>query len=140
MENTLWEPKNYHYQDSNIAQFISYINKTFNQNITNYETLYDWSISDISSFWESVLNFCDVSYSSNYNSVINNSSSMLDSSWFDGFKFNFAENLLRFKDDRIAIEYFCENKIKGQITYKQLFESVRTCSLYLKSLNNLSLV
>ena len=134
MENTLWEPKNYHYQDSNIAQFISYINKTYNQNITNYETLYDWSISDISSFWESVLNFCEVSYSSNYNSVINNSSSMLDSSWFDGFKFNFAENLLRFKDDRIAIEYFCEDKIKGTITYKELFYQVKSCALYLESI------
>ena len=77
MENTLWEPKNYHYQDSNIAQFISYVNKTYNQNIMDYEALYDWSISDLSSFWESVLNFCEVSYSAHYNSVINNSSSKI---------------------------------------------------------------
>ena len=134
MKNTLWEPKNYHYQDSNIAQFISYVNKTYNQNITDYDALYDWSISDLSSFWESVLNFCEIDYSSNYNSVINNSSSMLDSSWFDGFKFNFAENLLRFKDDRIAIEYFCEDKIKGAITYKELFDQVKSCALYLESI------
>ena len=134
MKNILWEPKSYHYQDSNISKFISYVNKKYNQDITDYETLYNWSISDLNSFWESVLNFCEISYSSNYNSVIQNSSSMLNSSWFDGLKFNFAENLLRFKDDKIAIEYFCEDKIKGTITYEELFNQVKSCALYLESI------
>ena len=132
MKNILWEPKNYHYKDSNIAKFISYVNKNFNQSISYYDNLYQWSISDLSSFWQSVLEFCEINYSSNYNSVLTNSSSMIESCWFDGLEFNFAENLLKFKDDKIAIQYFCEDKIQGTITYKDLFNRVKSCALYLE--------
>jgi len=134
MKSILWEPKNYHYQDSNIAKFISYVNKHYNQDIIDYDSLYKWSVSDLSSFWESVLKFCKINHSSDYKSIIKNSSSMLNSSWFDGLKFNFAENLLKFKDDKIAIEYFCEDKIKGIITYKELFNKVKSCALYLEKI------
>ena len=134
MKNILWEPKDYHYQDSNIAKYISYINKNYNKDIIDYDTLYDWSISNIDSFWESILKFCDIDYSSDYDSVLNNPSSMLNSSWFDGLNLNFAENLLKFRDNKIAIEYFYEDKIKGEITYSELFDKVKSCSSYLKSI------
>ena len=134
MKNILWEPKDYHYQDSNIAKYISYINKNYNKDIIDYDTLYDWSISNIDSFWESILKFCDIDYSSDYDSILNNPSSMLDSSWFDGLNLNFAENLLKFRDNKIAIEYFYEDKIKGEITYSELFDKVKSCSSYLKSI------
>ena len=121
MKNVLWEPKDYHYKESNISNFISYVNNTYSQSISGYDDLYQWSISDIESFWESIAKFCDIKFSSNYSSIINKKKSMLDSSWFEGAKLNFAENLLKYKDDRVALEYFCEDKTKGYITYKELF-------------------
>jgi len=57
MSNILWEPEDYHYKRSNIAHFISFVNQNYNQSITNYNHLYDWSISYTEDFWESMFNF-----------------------------------------------------------------------------------
>ena len=54
MGNVLWEPSEYHYNSSNIAKFISFVNTNYQQNIINYDDLYQWSITDISNFWESI--------------------------------------------------------------------------------------
>tara|TARA_B100000614_G_scaffold105328_1_gene94882 strand:+ start:7 stop:1671 length:1665 start_codon:yes stop_codon:yes gene_type:complete len=47
---------------------------------------------------------------------------------------NYAENLLKYKNDDVAIEFFCENKINGKITYKQLNREVKKIFFYLKEL------
>jgi len=135
MDNILWEPSSYHYNDSNLSKFISFINHTYKKNIQNYDDLYDWSITDISNFWNSVHQFCDIKFSSKPKTILNKNDSFIGSTWFDGAQLNFADHLLKFRDDSIAIEYFCEDKIKGKITYSQLFERVSNCALYLKSLD-----
>ena len=135
MGETLWEPSSYHYNSSNISEYISFVNKTYKQSFKNYDSLYDWSISNTEDFWESVAIFCEIKFSKKYSSIISLEKSFIDCKWFDGSELNFAENLLRHRDDRIAIEYFCENKIKGSITYNELFKKVKHCALYLKSLD-----
>ena len=134
MEQVLWEPSEYHYNDSNISKYISFVNKNYNQSFEEYDDLYDWSISNTEDFWESIAIFCKIKFSKKYNSIMKAGDSFIDCNWFDGSKLNFAENLLQYRDDRVAIEYFCENKIKGSITYNELFKKVKQCSLYLKSL------
>ena len=134
MKQVLWEPSNYHCNDSNIAKYISFVNKTYDQSFKDYDTLYDWSISNIEDFWESVVIFSEIKFSKKYDSIMKSGDSFIDCDWFDGAKLNFAENLLRYRDDGVAIEYFCENKIKGSITYSQLFKKVKSCAFYLKSL------
>ncbi len=134
MQDILWQPSSYHYNKSNIAKFISFINNRYKKDIKDYDDLYDWSITDVSDFWESVHQFCNIKLSSNPNTIFNRKDSFIESTWFDGAKLNFAENLLKFRDDSIAIEYFCEDQIKGKITYSQLFDKVNRCALYLKSL------
>jgi len=134
MQDILWQPSSYHYNKSNISKFISFINNHYKKDIKSYEDLYDWSITDVSDFWNSVHQFCDIRLSSNPKTIFNRKDSFIESTWFDGAKLNFAENLLKFRDDSIAIEYFCEDQIKGKITYSQLFDRVNRCALYLKSL------
>ena len=36
-------------------------------NKLDYDDLYDWSITDVSDFWDSVYQFCDIRFSSNPN-------------------------------------------------------------------------
>jgi len=134
MKNILWEPSSYHYNDSNLAKFILFVNHKYKKDIKDYDDLYDWSITDVSNFWDSVYQFCEIKFSSKPKAILNKSNSFIGSRWFDGAKLNFSDHLLRFRDNSIAIEYFCEDKIKGKITYSQLFEKVSQCALYLKSL------
>ena len=135
MTQVLWEPSEYHYNNSNISKYISFVNKNYNQSFKKYDHLYEWSISNAQDFWESVAIFCKIKFSKKYNSILRPGNSFIDCNWFDGSKLNFAENLLQYRDDKVAIEYFCENKIKGSITYNELFKKVEHCALYLKSLD-----
>ena len=57
-----------------------------------------------------------------------NLDNMINSKWFLGSRLNFAENLLQFKDDKIAIYYKNEDKELCNLSYAELYKKVeRLC-------------
>ncbi|GFR00344.1 acetoacetyl-CoA synthetase [Trichonephila clavata] len=50
---------------------------------------------------------------------------LLDNEWFPGATMNYAENLLRIRDDRIAIMWLDEEQNEDQVTFAELFEEVK---------------
>ena len=54
--------------------------------------------------------------------------------WFPGSRINFAENLLRYKDDRIAIHFQSENYCEKKITYRELYDKVESLAHSLQSI------
>ena len=58
--------------------------------------------------------------------MIDNETMMPGVSWFLGSSLNFAENLLRYRDDQAAIIFKCEVATTMiTITYKEVYEKVR---------------
>lgn len=49
---------------------MSYVNKEHKLNLTCYEELYQWSISEISLFWKDVWKYCRVICSVDYDKVV----------------------------------------------------------------------
>ena len=49
---------------------------------------------------------------------------MPNANWFKGSTLNFAENLLKFKDDEIAIRFCGEDGTRSQLSYNDLNEKV----------------
>ena len=122
MKNPLWRPKNP--EKSQMYDFIQLINNQYNLKITNYKDLHKWSVNNISIFWEAIWNYGGIIHSKKYNTVVKNLNKMPGAKWFVGSKLNFAENLLRFKDDKIAIYYKNEEKKIISLTYKELYIQV----------------
>ncbi|MHA1491410.1 MAG: AMP-binding protein [Promethearchaeota archaeon] len=54
--------------------------------------------------------------------------------WFPGAKLNFAENLLKYKDDRLAFIFQGETKVSKQITHAELNKSVARLAKSLKDI------
>ncbi len=134
MKEILWSPTDYHLSESNIVKFREYVNQEYNLKLSDYDTLYDWSISNPENFWHSISIFTKIIFRSKPNTIFEPGSSFLEAKWFNGCKLNYAENLLKNKDNKVAIEYFCENKINGKITYLELYEKVRDISNYLRKI------
>jgi acetoacetyl-CoA synthetase len=44
--------------------------------------------------------------------------------WFEGARLNFAENLLRYRDDQVALIFQSEGQAAGRITYAELYAEV----------------
>ena len=81
----------------------AYINKVF-FSAGDYHELYQWSIDEYKDFWETWWEFGRFVYSLPASQVVEPDLSISQiPRWFPGARLNFTENLLRFRDDKVAI-------------------------------------
>jgi acetoacetyl-CoA synthetase len=134
MAKLLWQPTGEQIKQSNMYRFMNFINETCGQNFTEYAQLYDWSIDNISEFWAAFWKFADIIHSQSYDEVIDDATKMPGAKWFAGTRLNFAENLLRYRDDRVALVFKGEDQPPIKLTYAQLYDEVARLAKSLKAL------
>ncbi|BDQ02021.1 acetoacetate--CoA ligase [Ignavibacterium sp.] len=127
MSELLWSPSNERITNSNITKFISFISEKEKINLSDFHQLYNWSINNIEKFWTYVWEFSGIKYKKIFDKVLIDKG-IKDSKWFVGSEINFAENLLRFDDDKTALISYRENYAPVKITYEQLNSIVRKVS------------
>lgn len=103
---------------------MQYINEKYEREFTSYNELYQWSVDSIPDFWVSMWEFGEVIYSRNYDVIVDDLNKMPGAQWFTGAKLNFAENLLRYRDDHIALIFKGEVQESVKITYAELYNRV----------------
>jgi acetoacetyl-CoA synthetase len=134
MSKQLWAPTAEQISNSNLQRFIVFVAKD-GHHIENYQDLYEFSIRLPQLFWKYLWNFGSFIQHQNYSSVLINGESMMNAQWFSGARFNFAQNLLKFRDDRPAITSYNELGKQQVITYAQLYQKVLRISTWLKQKN-----
>ena len=132
MNQPLWYPAPERQQQTNMMEFIKTVNNRYGTNFTNYAQLYQWSIDNISDFWASMWDFGEVIASGSFAQVARNWDDMLGCRWFEGVRLNFAENLLRFRDDRTAIVFKGEGQEPIYLSYSQLYDQVARLAVSLR--------
>ncbi|KAJ3024726.1 UNVERIFIED_CONTAM: hypothetical protein HDU68_007828 [Siphonaria sp. JEL0065] len=116
-----------------MTEFREYINSTRrNVNLKTYEELWQWSVTETEKFWESVWYFTNVVSSEPFDKVLEDVPMGKIPKWFIGSRLNYTENMLRFRDDRVAIISATEAGLSVQYTYAELHEQVRLCANALK--------
>ncbi len=121
MLKPLWEPSKQRIKDSNMYRFMQGVNQTYGTDCTNYQQLYQWSIDNIEAFWAEMWRFAEIKASINFQKVIDNPTKMPGAHWFTGSRLNFAENLLRYRDDKTALIFRGEDSVRRSLTYKELY-------------------
>ena len=130
----LWEPSFSSIKKTNLTHFQSRINQKYNLSIDNYLDLHNWSINYLDQFWEEVWEFSNIKFSKIFSQIKTNNDDIWDTKWFVDSKLNYAENLLRFKNDDIAIYFYGENKIEKTLTFNHLFTEVSKVAYSFKKL------
>ena len=138
MRQPLWIPAAERKGQANLTRFIDYVNRTHHLNIQTYAQLYDWSITEISDFWAVMWEFADIKHSRSYETVIADVHQFPGAKWFPGARLNFAENLLRYRDDRPAFVFRGETQTSKQMTYAELYVSVARLANSLRELGVIS--
>ncbi len=128
MKEPIWRPSTERAQNSNITRFIDFVNGRHGSTFTGYDELYRWSIDELSSFWADMWEFCGVIASRPYHEVVDDSAKMPGARWFSGARLNFAENLLRYRDERTAIIFKGEDSETVKLSYGELFNRVARLS------------
>jgi len=119
-------------------EFMGRVNKRFNKNFTAYPELWEWSVNNLEDFWTLAWDYLDITCSVPYEKVIQDQEKMPGAKFFTGSKLNFAENLLKFRNDSIALVFRGEDSVRRSLTYNQLYNEVAQTASALKAMGVVS--
>ena len=116
--NELWAPNSKQIANSRLTEFATRFGLP-----KNYPDLHEWSVANRESFWNHIWDFCEV-IGTKGDAILRESTPFLDSTWFPQGELNFAENLLKFNDEEIAIVDVNETGVRSTLTYNELRQKV----------------
>lgn len=129
----LWEPSQKRISESNMIAFIDVVNSDWETEIDDFCELYAFSVREPEKFWRSLARFAGVVAETWGNDVLKNPGKMPGAIWFPEAKLNYAENLLRRKDDADALVFWGEDKLKLKLSYKELYNKVSCIAQAMRS-------
>jgi len=129
----MYQPSVEQIERSQMFEFKEYINGRHGINLENYQDLHGWSVNQIPDFWEAVWSYFDIIHSESYTQIVDDVSKMPGAKWFNGARLNFAENLLRHRDDKIALIFKGEGQPTRKLTYCELYLAVAKTAQALKN-------
>ena len=107
-----------------LSEFIDLVDHTWGISCKDYQDLHQWSIDEAEKFWKSLWDFGGVISETTGNIVIRDAQKLPGAVFFPDAKLNFAENLLRRRDNEPAIIFSSETCIKRNFSYQELYELV----------------
>ncbi len=134
MSRLLWQPSEERIRSTNMYLFMQHVNEKHGKTFRSYDDLYRWSIEDIPTFWETLWEYAGFAVSRGYDSVVDDVRKLPGARWFEGAQLNFAENLLRYRDDRIALSFKGEGRPTVHTTYAELYDRVARLAASLKAM------
>jgi len=123
MTDPLWLPGVRRIQEANINRFMQLIRSERARGVRDYQSLYRFSIDSPKAFWRAVWEFGGVIGSTGVRTV-EHFEQMPGANWFPDARLNFAENLLRYRDDRDALVFRSETGLNSTMSYRQLYTQV----------------
>jgi len=123
-DQPLWQPSAERIEHAQVTGFMRGVSGVLAPTIHDWDELWRWSVDHPEHFWPAVWKFCEVKSSRRWDAVLENPRAMPGAKWFRGARLNFAENLLRFDDDRPALVWRGEDGRRRVHTYAQLHREV----------------
>jgi len=120
----MWQPTEEQINNSQMMDYMQLVNQKFGLSLKKYSQLYDWSIEKAEDFWGSFWEYSQIIHHSPYSQVVDDLGKMPGAKWFDGATLNFTENLLRYRDDKIAIHFYGEDGTQSSLSYRELHDQV----------------
>ena len=124
MSKIMWQPTADQVPITEMDKFRCQINEKFNLQLESYEDLHNWSVTNISEFWGEMWGYGDIIYSEPYKEAVDDLTKMPGAKWFSGARLNYAENLLRFRDNKIALVFQREDQQVRSLTYAELYYAI----------------
>ncbi|MCG8426259.1 MAG: hypothetical protein MI754_02745, partial [Chromatiales bacterium] len=110
----MWSPTQDQIESTRLHRFMADASALKGVQFNSYEALWQWSVEDIESFWSLVWDFSGV-VGDKGTSTVSNLDQMPGARWFPGSKVNYAENLLKTRDDSDALVFWGEDKVKRRL-------------------------
>ena len=139
-QSYLWKPDRRFIENSLLKRYMDWLFVKKGLYIRDYDDLWDWSVTDLEDFWESIFQFFDIQTYSFYREVIDRSADgMIGTRWFTGATLNYAEHAFRYKNKQSPALLFQSERglIDGQkpiaVSWLSLEQQVAAVAAYLRS-------
>ncbi len=122
----IWQPSVERIATSGMTAFMKHAGTRWKRRFdpdTDYADLHRWSIEHPEEFWVSVWEFGEVRGEMG-DTVVVDADWMPGARWFPEARLNFAQNLLRHRDDDDALIFWGEDKLKRRIGRNDLYHRV----------------
>lgn len=123
-EQPLWTPSRERINASNMMKFMTAASERWGIRLRDYADLHRWSVEEPESFWLTLWDFCEVVAERRGDAIVADREKMPGARWFPEARLNFAENLLRRRDDSTAIVFWGEDRVKQHWSHAELVEQV----------------
>lgn len=123
-DGILWQPSPERIHDANITAFIAHVNARHGTRIGGFSELYAWSVAEPGLFWSALIDFAALAAETWGERVLIDADRMPGARFFPDARLNFAENLLRRRDDADALVFWGEDKVKRRMSWRELYERV----------------
>ena len=131
----LWEPPVDIRDTSRIGHYLAWLESERGLPFADYAALWEWSVTDLSAFWQSIWDYFEVIGHEPATAVLDGAA-MPGARWFPGATLNYAENVLRlpgFADDEPVVLAYSQTREPVTLTARQLREDVRRVRAGLKA-------
>ena len=116
-DQPLWQPDPQRASQTLLARFMQRAGKR------DWDELHRWSVEHSEAFWNLVWDFCEVRGTRSGPTLVDGSR-MPGAKWFPEARLNFAENLLRTRDESDALVFWGEDRIQRRMSRRELHQLV----------------
>ena len=134
MSQPLWTPSPERIEQTNVTSLINKINADWDVSLTNSEHLHQFSVTEMEKFWRSLIEYAELNGETWTGSELVDRNKLPGAKWFPEARFNYAENILKRRDDADAFVFWGENKVKRRMSFKTLYDQVSSISQALKGM------
>ena len=120
MAAMLWQPSPERVANANITRFAELVRDRHGVNADGYAALHRWSIENREAFWSLVWDFAGVVGDRGNGPVLVDGDRMPGAKWFPRARLNFAENLLRRRDDAPGIVFRGEDRVRRTLSFQRV--------------------
>jgi acetoacetyl-CoA synthetase len=130
----LWKPGKALIEQSNLKKYIDWLFVKKGLYFRSYKELWEWSVTDLEDFWESLWHYFNIKSHELYLEVIQKpKSGMIGTRWFTRSKLNYAEHVFRNKTkNRPALLFQSEQKELSAVSWETLEQEVAAVSSWLR--------
>ncbi|MBA3904427.1 MAG: acetoacetate--CoA ligase, partial [Rhodocyclaceae bacterium] len=129
----LWQPSAKHIAAANLTAFMRSASARWGAEFRDYAELHRWSVDRPEQFWRSLWEYGGVIAERRGERVLLDGHKMPGAKWFPDARLNFAENLLRRRDDADALVFWGEDKVRGRASHAELYRAVAQTAAALRS-------
>jgi len=130
----LWEPTEDRKTRANITRYLRWLESEKSLSFKDYNSLWEWSVTEIEAFWQSLWEFFQIKASKPYNCILSERK-MPGAAWFQGAELNYAEHVFRHMDsERPALIFQSELQPLTELSWEELYGRVSAVAARLRSL------